>query len=492
MGGSSETAEYDLIVVGAGSGNSVFRPEMAGWKIAIVERWTFGGTCLNRGCIPTKMFVHAAELADTPRCAERLGVTLQRTSVDWVAIRDRVFGRIDPLVDSGHDYRAGLPGFEVFDGSAEFVAHKTIAVGGRLLRGRQIVLANGARPTELDVAGLAPHRIVTSDTIMRLDALPARVAVVGGGFIGAEMAHILGGLGSRVTVIHRGPQLLAHEDDDVSRAFTAAYQARFDCLLNASDISATETPNGARLVISTPNGLVEREVDVVLAAIGRRPNGDQLNPAATGLAVDSRGAVLVDEFARTNVEGVWALGDVNGRHQLKHMANGEARVVAHNLVHPDDLRRLDDRPAPHAVFAGPQVASAGLTEVAAQATGADVVAITHPYGDAAYGWALEDTDSFIKLIGDPATRTVVGAHAIGDLAATLLQQVVGFMHLGVTADDAANGQIWIHPGPPEIVEQALLKLVAAFDEFDTQLAAGVFDKMAAASTTEVGPGAAQP
>ena len=458
-----ETVDYDLIVVGAGSGNALFRPAMANWKIAVVERWAFGGTCLNRGCIPTKMFVHAADLADAPRTSARVGVELSRRAVHWSGIRDRVFGRIDPIAASGREYRDSLPGVDVFTNSAEFVDVKTLAVGTTLIRGRQIVLANGARPAPFTIEGLKPQRLVTSDTVMRLPELPERVAIVGGGFIAAEMAHVLGGLGSQVTLVHRGPYLLAAEDEEVSRAFTASARQRFDVVLNATVLDAAETGRGAALRIATDDGEIVREVDVVLAAVGRVPNGDQLNAAATGLQLDKRGAVVVDAFGRTNVEGVWALGDVNGRHQLKHMANGEARVLAHNLLHPDDPMPFDSRPAPHAVFASPQVGAVGLTERAARAEGIEVAVITHPYSDAAYGWALEDDEGFVKLIGDPRTRQILGAHVYGHLAATLVQQLVGFMHLGLTADQAATGQIWIHPGPPEIVEQALLKLIDAFD-----------------------------
>ncbi|HEX2784307.1 MAG TPA: mycothione reductase, partial [Ilumatobacteraceae bacterium] len=159
---------------------------------------------------------------------------------------------------------------------------------------------------------------------------------------------------------------------------------------------------------------------------------------------------------------VWALGDVNGRHQLKHMANGEAKVIQHNILHPDELRPLDARPAPHAVFGSPQVGAVGLTEAQAQAVGRPITVVSHPYGEAAYGWALEDTSGFCKLIGDPATRTLIGAHVIGYQASMLVQLLVQGMHLGNTVDELADGQVWIHPALSEVVEQALLKMIDAF------------------------------
>ena len=187
---------------------------------------------------------------------------------------------------------------------------------------------------------------------------------------------------------------------------------------------------------------------------------------AAGIATDDRGNVLVDAFGRTNVAGVWALGDINGRHQLKHMANGEAKAVRHNLFHPDALVMFDPRPAPHAVFTHPQVGAVGVTEQQAQHSGVPHCVITHAYGDAAYGWAMEDTSSFCKLIGDPVTRTVIGAHIIGYQASLMVQLLVQGMHLGNTVDEMALGQVWIHPTLAEVVEQALLKLIDAFDAFD--------------------------
>jgi mycothione reductase len=201
----------------------------------------------------------------------------------------------------------------------------------------------------------------------------------------------------------------------------------------------------------------------LLVAAGRRPNGDEIAARVAGVEVGQMGDVIVDRYGRTSAPGVWALGDVNGRHQLKHMANGEAKVIQHNLLHPDALRPLDARPAPHAVFTSPQIGAVGLTEKQAQSLGRPVSVISHPYGDAAYGWALEDTSGFCKLIGDPLTRTLIGAHIIGYQASMLVQLLVQGMHLGNTVDEMATGQVWIHPALSEVVEQALLKLIDAFD-----------------------------
>jgi mycothione reductase len=218
---------------------------------------------------------------------------------------------------------------------------------------------------------------------------------------------------------------------------------------------------GVRVTNSAGERIVEG--DTLLIAAGRTPNGDDIDAAAAGIEIGETGEVIVDEYGRTTADGVWALGDVNGRYQLKHMANGEARAIQHSLLHPDDPRPLDTRPAPHAVFGSPQVGSVGLTEAQADELGRPTSVISHSYGGAAYGWALEDTDSFCKLIGDPVTRTLLGAHVIGYQASMLVQLLVQGMHLGTTVDEMATGQIWIHPALTEVVEQALLKLIDSFD-----------------------------
>ena len=203
------------------------------------------------------------------------------------------------------------------------------------------------------------------------------------------------------------------------------------------------------------------EGDALLVATGRIPNGKQLNVEATGVELDQKGNIVVDDSNLTRVPGIWALGDIVGRHQLKHMANLEARLVQHNLLHPDAPQRIDDRAAPHAVFTSPQIGSVGMTERDAMMRGRPYVAITHDYASAAYGWALEDTTSFAKLIGDPVTHKLLGAHIIGPQASMLVQLLVQGMHLGSTVEEMATGQIWIHPALSEVVEQALLKLAEA-------------------------------
>lgn len=456
------TEQYDLIIIGSGSGNSIIGPEHDDWRIAMVERGVFGGTCLNRGCIPTKMFVFPADLAEHARHGDRYGIRTSFDGADWPAIVQRVFGRIDPIAEGGREYRIGLPNVDVYEHSAHFVGDRELEVGGHRIRGEQVVIAAGARSYIPDVPGIDDVPFHTSDNIMRLPKLPEHLVIFGGGFIACEMAHVFGSLGSAVTIINRGHRLLQAADADISARLTRELGTRFDLALGAQVHRVRRTGDGVAVDLTCDGGRRSIEGDVLLVATGRIANADQLRVADGGIAVDEFGNVKVDRYGRTTAPGVWALGDVNGRHQLKHMANGEAKVVRHNLSHPDDLRTYDDRPAPSAVFTSPQVGTCGLTEAQAAASGEPYCAITHDYAGAAYGWAMEDDQGFCKLIGDPRTRMVTGAHVIGYQASILVQLLVQGMHLGNTADEMV-GQIWIHPSLAEVVEVALLKLIEAFD-----------------------------
>ncbi len=456
--------QYDLVIIGSGSGNSIIGPEMDDMRIALVERGAFGGTCLNRGCIPSKMLIYPADLAQhAADGGAQYGIRTEFHGADWPAIVHRVFGRIDPIAEGGRQYRHSLSNVDVYEHSAHFVGDRELDAGGTIIRGEHVVIAAGARSYVPDVPGLADVPFHTSDSIMRIARLPEHLVIIGGGFIACELGHVFASLGSKVTVINRGHQLLRAEDHDVAHRFTELAAERFDLALGAHIEQVRMTATGIRVELTCDGGPRSVDGDVLLVAAGRIPNSDQLRVEAGGIDVDEMGNVKVDEFGRTSAPGVWALGDINGRHQLKHMANGEAKVIRHNVMHPGELRRYDQRPAPHAVFSSPQIGAVGLTESQAQASGEPFCVITHGYGGAAYGWAMEDTTSFCKLIGDPRTRTVVGAHVIGPQASMLVQLLVQGMHLGNTADEMAVGQVWIHPALSEVVEQALLALMEAFD-----------------------------
>ena len=451
--------DFDLVIVGTGSGNSI-PAELDELDIALVERGVFGGTCINRGCVPSKMFVYAADMAVHVRESSRYQVRSTFDGVDWPALVDRVFGRIDPISVDGKRYRVeDCENVTVFPDHGRFVDHKVLEVAGERIRADRFVLGAGARPYIPDIPGLADVGFHTSDTVMRLPELPARMAIIGGGYIATELGHVFEAFGTRVTIINRGPRLLRSEDGEISRAYTALAGQRFELLMETAIDRVERGADGTiRLHVRVRGQEQVVECDELLVATGRIPNSDGLALDATGVRTDASGRIVVHDDLQTDVKGIWAFGDVANHYQLKHVANAEAKVVFHNVVHPDDPWLMDYSIIPHAVFGNPQVASVGLTEEEAANDGVPFVCSVKPYGSTAYGWAMEDTTSFVKLVAHAQTRRLLGAHILGPQASTLLQTLIQGMRFGQTVDEMAKEQMWIHPALTEVLENALLDL----------------------------------
>ena len=462
---------YDIAIIGSGSGNSILDERFSDTRVALLEKGTFGGTCLNVGCIPTKMFVYPADLARAAEHAHRLGVDLHLDKVHWAEIRDRIFRRIDPISVAGRSWRLqSNPHVTLYEGHARFTGLRRLDTGtGETITADQVVVAAGSRAVVPPIPGLdqaaqdavrpdEERRVHTSDTIMRVDTPPRRLAILGGGFVAAEFAHVFGAFGSEVILVNRSGALLREEDRDVSARFTDLAQQRWDVRLDTVVSKVERYDGGLRVHLVHAGERSTLEVDMLLVATGRRSNSDGLDLDATGVEVDDQGRVLVDAHQRTNVEGIWALGDVSNPYQLKHVSNHEARVVQHNLLHPGDLWKADHSYVPSAVFTSPQVASVGLTEQESVARGIAYTASRRAYGDTAYGWAMEDTTSFAKVLADPGTGRLLGAHLLGPQASVLIQPLIQAMRFGQTAHDVARGQFWIHPALSEVVENVLLGL----------------------------------
>jgi mycothione reductase len=451
----STPEQFDLIIVGTGSGNAI--PDFLGdWKIAIVERDVFGGTCINRGCVPSKMFVLPADVLEEARHAARLGIDIDAKGADWIAIRDRVFGLIDPISVSGREYRAsGSPNTTLIEGTARFVGPKLLDVEGRRITAEQMLVAAGTRPTIPPISGLVEVGFHTSDSIMRLDRFPDRIGILGGGFIAAEMGHVFASFGSAVTIFTRSEQMLRTLDDDLSQRFTELFAQRVD--LRPCQLPSRIERRQSGIVIHCHDD--EVEVDELLVATGREPNSDLLDAERGGLELAHHGTIVVDEHMRTVVEGVWAIGDIANPFQLKHVANREAKVAFWNMAHPDDLRSVDYRAVPFAVFGHPQIGSVGITEREARAQGLDIAVGRRDYGGTAYGWALVDDSSFAKVIVDRESGLLLGGHVLGPQAATLVQPLVQAMQFGQTAVELVSEPFWIHPALTEVIENALIDAI---------------------------------
>lgn len=461
---------YDLAIIGSGSGNSLITPFWDNRRVALIDGGVFGGTCVNVGCIPTKMFVYPAGLAAVPAEASRLGVELTLEKVRWNDIRDRIFGRIDAIAESGRRYRdEELDNVDLYQEFVRFTGPRSLrTVSGTDITASQVVVAAGSRPVLPDVPGMDLPQVHTSDTVMRIDGPPRQVVVVGGGYIAAEFAAIFHGFGSEVVQVNRSQRLLRNNDEEISRRFAEAAARRWKLELGFSLRAVEDTGNGrVTAVFDDGEGKQLRlETDIVLMATGRVPNTDRLDVAAAGFDVDGDGTLAVDAQLRIlshgkALDGVYALGDIANPYQLKHVANREARVVAHNLENPGGPRTIDYAAVPFAVFSEPQIASVGLTEEEARsgaADGTEIVVAVQEYGSTAYGWAMEDSEGIVKLIAEKSTGRLLGAHILGREASMLIQPLVQAMALSTPVHALARGPYWIHPALTEVVENALLAL----------------------------------
>ncbi|WP_439099000.1 mycothione reductase [Corynebacterium heidelbergense] len=460
---STAPEHFDIIIVGTGSGNSIPGQHFHHKRIAIVEESTFGGTCINVGCIPTKMFVHAADMAREFADSGRLSLHGSFDGVDWKHLQQRIFGqRIDPIAQSGEEYRRGsqTPNITLFSGRAAFVAPRTLQIGeGPIITGDNVVLATGGRPMIPRPIAESGVPYYTNDNVMRMERLPKSMIIVGAGIIAVEFAHVFSAFGTAVTVLARGENLLRKMDETLVDRFNSVADAQWETRRNTEIVSARE--ESGEIIATLSNGSDIR-AEALLVATGRVNNSDRLNAPAGGVQLADDGRIITDEFGRTSDPAVFSLGDATNTFELKHVANAEARVVAHNLLHPQDFRRFNHDFVPSGIFTHPQIATVGMTEEEARSTAserkADVVVKVQEYSDVAYGWALEDTTGFCKIIADRNTGYILGAHIMGPQATTLIQELVTAMAFRLDYREVARGQYWPHPALTEVVENALLGL----------------------------------
>jgi mycothione reductase len=445
---------FSLVVIGSGSGNIAVPADTARGSVALIESGAFGGTCINRGCIPSKILIHTAEVAAQVRHAAEFGIEATITAVDWPSIRDRTLAKIDSVSAAGRRTRAESDTVTLIERQAHFTGPRELAFDdGTRLTADQIVLATGARPVippAIADSGVSYH---TSDTVMRLSELPASMVIVGGGYIAAEFAHLFSSLGVRIHVVDQANSLLTSFDPEVSRRFTELAARRWNVRLLAEVTGARQ--RGQAVEVVTADGPPVTG-ELLLVAAGRAPDTAGLDLDQAGVRVGEDGRIEVDEYGRTTAEGIWSMGDASTPYPLKHVANAEARTLAHNLASSGDLRPYPHDWVPSAVFTDPQIATVGAREQ--DLGGRRSVSAVQKYADVAYGWALQDTTGFCKLYADPATGTLLGAHIMGYQAALLIQPLIQAAAAGQRVADLARNQYWIHPALAEVVENALLKL----------------------------------
>ncbi|QLG61217.1 dihydrolipoyl dehydrogenase family protein [Halorarum salinum] len=465
---------FDLVVLGGGTGNLVAAEgAAAGLDVALVERGPLGGTCLNRGCNPSKKLIHHANVVETVRNAGAFGVDVDLNDVAFADIVDDVTETITEEAESKAADARATENLTLYRKEARFVDERTVEVdagsgdggdgtaggdgnGGEEITGEAIVLAGGSRPMIPDsIDGTGDVAFLTSDEALRLEELPDKLVIVGGGYIAVEMAHFFGGMGSEVVVVGRGDVLADREDRDVAERLTDAYADRHELHLG-HEVTALAEGDGegtGRTVVRAESGdgdELEVRGDEVLVATGRRPNSDTWNVEAAGIETDGKGFVETNEYLETSAEGVWAIGDVAGNYMFKHSGDKEAEYVVENVVRGN--RTAVEYPGmAHAIFGSPEVGSLGRTESELE-DGREYEVGTYTYDETALGVALNADAGFAKAIVG-ADGEVLGFHVVGPHASMLVHEVSTAVAAGADAERIAE-TIHVHPALSEVVQGA--------------------------------------
>jgi len=451
---------YDAIVVGAGQGGGPLSTALArsGRRTLLVEREHVGGTCINEGCTPTKTMVASARVAYLARRGADYGVETGPIRLNLAKVRERKRAIVESF-RSGSERRIGATeGLELVFGEARFVGPRTLAVGDRTVTAELVFINIGCRPAPPDIPGLDQVGALDSTTIMELDAVPEHLMVLGGGYIGIEFAQMFRRFGSKVTVIQRGAQLLPQEDDDIAGAVLAILREDgVDVVLEAQARCAERADDThVRVVIHESGG--ERAIvgTHVLAATGRIPNTDRLNPKAAGLETDARGFIRVNERLETTAAGVYALGDVKGGPAFTHISYDDYRIIRANLLEGGH-RTTSDRPVPYTVFMDPQLGRVGLTERELKKQGRAYRVASQPMSHVARALELDETRGTMKILVDPETRQVLGAAILG-IEGGEMMAVLQLAMMGNLPYDRIRDAVFAHPTLAESLNNVFVAL----------------------------------
>jgi len=449
---------YDVIVIGSGGAAKIISPAARlGLKVACIEKDKLGGTCLNRGCIPSKMLIHPADVATTIREAKKFDIQVNPSVlVNFANLINRISQTVDndsASIEAGYQRN---PNIDFYRGEARFVANKIIHINGQELSADKIFIAVGARPRIPNIPGLAGTPFMTSTEALRNTALPNKMIVIGAGYIAVELGYAYGALGTEVHFLVRS-QFLRREDADIVREFTNVFSRHHHIHLHAVP-TKVEYKNNQFTVIYTDDMVQDNPLtaDALLIASGVVPNTDTLDLNNTDIELNEEGFIKVDDHLRTTTNGVYALGDCIGRYFYRHTVNFEGEYLFRTLFAEPSDEPIQYPPVPHAIFTYPQVASVGKTEDELKKEGVDYVVGINPYKNSAMGMALLSDHGFCKILIEQKSKKILGAHIVGEEASDMIHMLIAFMNKNGTVDDLLK-MIYIHPALPEIVRNAARK-----------------------------------
>lgn len=474
--------DFDVIVVGGGTGNNVAKAAAeAGLEAALVEPGPLGGTCLNRGCNPSKMLLQRANVVETVRDAERFGVEATVEAVDVPGFVGEIESTLSGIAAEMERRYREMDGLTLFDEETRFLDERTLELGGEAVTGEKVVVAAGSRPAVPPIDGLAEVEYLTSDEALYLREHPDSMVLLGGGYVAVELGYFFEAMGTDVTIVEVMDTLVPREDPDVAAAFTEVARERHDVYtgFRVTDVSAvdSESEGGDAVSAADDGGAVAADdsvpaggdavevrarsedgetvtvrADELLVATGRRPNSDRLDVAAGGIETDDRGFVETDEYLRTTAENVWAQGDIAGNFMFKHSGDFETRHTVANVVH-GERRAVDYTAMPHAIFAEPQIAGVGATEDELAGADREYVVGRADFADSAMGRAKKLRRGFVKVLAAPDGE-ILGCHVFGREASTLIHEAVVTMRTGDGHVSDVAEAVHAHPTLSRVVEAA--------------------------------------
>ena len=454
-------ADYDAVIIGTGQAGPALARRLvaAGWKVAIIERKFFGGTCINTGCTPTKTLIASGYAAHLTRRAAEFGVTLSGTpSVDMKAVKARKDAVTVASRAAVERSLKGLQGCTVYEAHAMFIGPKQIKIADEVLRADKIFINVGGRAVIPSIPGLDQVPYLTNSSMMNVDFLPAHLIVLGGSYVGLEFAQLYRRFGSDVTVIEPAPRLISREDEDISRAIADILQAEdIDIRVNSKAVGVKKQGAGIAVTIESAGTRSQVDGSHLLLAVGRRPNTDDLGLEHAGVVTDARGYIEVDDQLRTSVPGIWALGDCNGRGAFTHTSYNDFEIVAANLL-DNDQRRVTDRITAYALYIDPPLGRAGMTEAEVRKSGRPALIATMAMENVSRAYEKSETKGFMKILVDRETKEILGASLLGLSGDEVIHCILDTMYAKAPST-VLQRAMHIHPTVSEFVPTMLDDLV---------------------------------
>jgi dihydrolipoamide dehydrogenase len=450
---------YDVIAIGSGAG-VIISDEAASQdlKVALIDKGPLiGGTCLNWGCIPSKMLIYTADRIVEIEEAKKLGIEAEVKNINFLSIMERM--RKSRQEDQVH-IREGVKqskNLDFYEGEGYFVGDYLLEVNGEKLKGERICIASGSRVLVPPIKGLENVDYLTNESVLELKERPDSLIIIGGGYVAVEFGHFFAAMGTEVTILEMADRLVLSEEPEISDLLKSELSKRMGVHTNALAEEVKKGEHGVVVVTKDTNTGKRREFAAqrIMMAVGRRSNADILKVDNTGVETDRKGFIKVNEYLETNRKGIFAIGDANGQQMFRHMANREAEIVVQNAFYGTKIK-VDYSSVPHAVYSHPQIASVGMTEVKAR-EGYNVLIGETKYFDIAKGEAMMEKQGFAKVIVEKDSSKILGFHIIGPYAPELIQEVVNAMTSGGGMEELGQG-IHIHPALSELVQYTLNSL----------------------------------